>query len=290
MKTPLILIATVSALAALGLGGWSWHQHQELSRLRAAALTNDERATLQKRIWDAEKRSRDLETRVLAAETAARPGTEAARAAPEAGPRLATALSKAGPSIPEMMAFFNNPETLRALNLKFREQVDTRYAALFKTLNLAPTQLTQFKDLLLERQAAAVDVAAAALSQGLKPNTDELRQLVGGAQAETDRKLAAMLGTSVYAQFEAYENAQLFRGATTNLQTGLTRVSAPLTDEQAEQFTTGIATLAQSSFSPAQQQALHQLTQLQQSRDALQQVEQLYRDSRKPPAVGDRGK
>ena len=106
---------------------------------------------------------------------------------------------------------------------------------------------------------------------------------MSGAQADTDRKLAAVLGNAGYAQFEAYENAQLFRGATSNLQQGLTRIASPLSDEQAEQFTTGIATLAQNSFNPAQQQALRQLTQLQQSSEALRQIEQLYRDSKKPP-------
>ncbi len=284
MKTPLSILAVLSALAAIGLGWLASQQQAELVRLRATALAGDDRAVLQKHLWDSEKRARDLEARLLAAETsrpAAKTGDENSPEAPAARPLPAPV--KATPSKLEILAFLNNPETLRALNVKFREQVDTRYAGLFKTLNLPATQLGQLKELLLERQAAAVDVAAAAVGQGMKPNPDELRQLVGDAQAETDRKLEAALGPAGYSQFQAYENAQLFRGATRDLQQGLTRVSAPLSDEQSEQFTTGIASLAQNSFTPAQQQALRQLTQLQQTRQALQQVEQLYKDQQAPP-------
>ena len=285
MKSPISLPAILSTLAAISLGWLAWQQHADLVQLRATALAGDDRAVLQKRLWDSEKRARDLEARLLAAETPRPVAKTGDENAPEASaPRPSPTPEKATPSKLELMAFLNNPETLRALNVKFREQVETRYAGLFKTLNLPAAQLNQLKELLLERQGAAVDVAAAAVGQGLKPNQDELRQLVGSAQAETDRKLEAALGPAGYAQFQAYENAQLFRGATTNLQQGLTRVSAPLSDEQAEQFTTGIATLAQNSFTPVQQQALRQLTQLQQTRDALQQAERLFKDQQSPPA------
>jgi hypothetical protein len=282
VKSPSTPITVICALAAIGAGILSWQQHLELVVRRATALEGDDRAALQKRLWDSEKRVRSLESAAAAADNVRKAEKTDEGKPLEPTARVAAASAKAGPSPVEIMAFLNNPETLRALNGKFREQVETRYAGLFKALNLPPAQLAQFKDLLLERQATAFDVASAALAQGMKPNQEELRQLVATAQSETDRKMAAALGTTGYSQFQAYENAQLFRGATTSLQAGLARVSAPLTDEQAEQFTTGIATLAQTSFTPVQQKALQELTLLQQSRQTLQQVEQLYRDKQTP--------
>ena len=165
MKTPPALPAIFCALIALGLGAWVWQQHQEIARLLVADLGTGERAGLQRRLWEAEKRARDLEARVLAAETTHAAPAAATGAPAELPPRATTTALKTGLSVPEIMTFLNNPETLRALNAKFREQVDARYAALFKTLNLPPAQLAQLKDLLVERQAATVDVAGAALSQ-----------------------------------------------------------------------------------------------------------------------------
>lgn len=282
MKSLSPYLALVCALAALGLGVVTWRQHDQLVRLRATALNTDDRAALQKRLWNSEKRARDAESRALAAQTSRVPNDKAGDASAD-GETAAKPAVKKGPSQMEILAFLNNVDTQRALTEKLQGLVETRYAALFKALNLSPPQLARLKALLLERQSAAVDVAAASLAQGLKPNQDELRTLVAGAQDETDRKIQLELGAPGYTQFQTYENAQLFRGATTNLQNGLKRVDAELTDAQAEQFTTDIATLTQNSFTPVQQQALRTLTQLQQTQQTLQQVEQLYKE--KNPSV-----
>lgn len=282
MKPISTYIAIVCALGAIGLGAFAWRQHDELVRLRATALNTDDRAALQKRLWNAEKRAREAESQALAAQTSRAPNDKAVDASADSEPSAKAPAPGKKPSQMEILAFLNNPETQRALTEKLQGLVDTRYAALFKSLNLSPPQLARLKTLLLERQSAAVDVAAASLAQGLKPNQNELRTLVGGAQDETDRKIQLELGAQGYTQFQTYENAQLFRGATSNLQSGLKRVDAALSDAQAEQFTTDIATLTQSSFTPVQQQALRTLTQLQQTQQTLQQVEQLYKEKNAP--------
>lgn len=284
MKSLPAFLALAFGLAALGLGVLAWRQAAELQRLQTAEFSAPDRADLRQRLWAAEKRARLAEDRARAA----KPANDGAQADPEnpaetAGPAAGKPAAKKGPSQLEILAFINSPETQRALGEKLREQVDARYAALFKALNLSPPQLGRLKNLLLERQTAPVDVAAAALAQGLKPNQEELRKLVAAAQDETDRKLQTELGAAAYAQFQTYENAQLFRGATNDLQRGLARADAALTDAQAEQFTTDIATVAQNRLTPAQQQALRTLTQLQQTRQTLQQVEQLYKEKNAPP-------
>jgi hypothetical protein len=283
MKSPSAYFAVVCFLAALGLGAFAWRQHNELVLLRATALNTDDRAALQKRLWDAEKRAREADTRAGAAQASQNSGEKPVDESTggEATKKAAPA-DKKGPSQMEILAFLNNPESQHALTEKLRGVVDARYAALFKSLNLSPPQLERLKSLLLERQSAAVDVAAASLAQGLKPNQNELRTMISSAQDETDRKLQTELGAQSYAQFQTYENAQLFRGATTNLQHALTRVDAGLSDAQAEQFTTDITTIAQNSFTPAQTQALRTITQLQQTQQTFQQVEQLYKEKQAP--------
>jgi hypothetical protein len=278
-------LATIFALAALGLGRLAWQRQAELNRLKADTFGADERAAAQKRIWELEKRSRELEARLggtPASQVADKSSTEPGRSSdPVAG---SPGANKGTPSKQQILAFLNNPETQRTLNAKFREQVETRYSTLFKALNLSSAQLAQLKDLLVERQSAAVDVTAAAIEQGMKPDQDVWQELVTNAQTDTDRKLEAALSPADYAQFQNYESAQIFRGATTDLQRGLTRISTPLTDDQSEQFTQGIASLVQSNFSPGQQQALRQLNQLQQTRQSLQQVEQTYKEQQAPAA------
>src|SRR2546429_8628273 len=52
-----------SALTTIGGAGLAWQQYQELVELRAAALTKDERAALQKKIWDLERFNKELKDR-----------------------------------------------------------------------------------------------------------------------------------------------------------------------------------------------------------------------------------
>src|SRR4051794_37354114 len=42
----------------------AWRQYAELVELRAAAMNKDERADLQKRVWDLEKLNRELQARL----------------------------------------------------------------------------------------------------------------------------------------------------------------------------------------------------------------------------------
>jgi hypothetical protein len=292
MKTPSTLLAAVFALVALGLGTLAWRQHGELIQLRAKALDSGDRAVLQKRIWDAEKRAKDSEARALAARSSEAPETGPDAGNPGDAPKAATPTpgAKKGPSQQEILAFLTNPEIQLALAKKFREQVDTRYGALLKSLNLPGPEQARLRELLIERQGAVIDVAAALLASGAKPKDKDINALVSVSQDETDRKLQAAFGPEVYTQFQAYENAQLFRGATTNLQNGLERLNAPLDAAQAEKFTAGISLLAQNSFTPEQQQALRAITRMEQSRQTLKQVEQIYKDQQNPTKPEKPGK
>ena len=284
MKTPFVLLTALLAGTVLFLGTIAWRQHSELIRLRAAALDQGDRAALQKRIRDAEKRAQLSEARALAAqpantETTAEPTDPAATAQLKNLPPA----DKKGPSPQEILAFLSNPEMQLKLATKFREQVDARYSTLFKNLNLSGPQQAQMRELLIERQGAVIDVAAAMLAAGGKLKEKDLQTLVAGAQDETDRKLQATFGPAVFTQFQTSENAQLFRGATSDLQKNLARSNVPLNASQAEQFTMSVSTLAQINFTPDQQKALLALNRAEQSKQTIRQVEQLYKEETNPP-------
>jgi hypothetical protein len=284
MKTPFVLLTALLAGTVLFLGTIAWRQHSELIRLRAAALDQGDRAALQKRIRDAEKRAQLSEARALAAqpantETTAEPTDPAATAQLKNLPPA----DKKGPTPQEILAFLSNPEMQLKLATKFREQVDARYGTLFKNLNLSGPQQAQLRELLIERQGAVIDVAAAMLAAGGKLKEKDLQTLVAGAQDETDRKLQATFGPAVFTQFQTYENAQLFRGATSDLQKNLARSNVPLNASQAEQFTLSVSTLAQINFTPDQQKALLALNRAEQSKQTIRQVEQLYKEETNPP-------
>ena len=284
MKTPYLVLTALLAGTVLVLGSLAWRQHSELIRLRAAALDQGDRAALQKRIWDAEKRAQLSEARALAAQAVATESPpEPTDPTAKAQVKNLPPADKKGPTPQEILAFLSNPEMQLKLANKFREQVDARYGTLLKNLNLSGPQQAQMRELLIERQGAVIDVAAAMLAAGGKLKEKDLQTLVTGAQDETDRKLQATFGPAIYAQFQTYENAQLFRGATSDLQKNLARSNVPLNPSQAEQFTLAVSTLAQTSFSPDQQKALLALNRAEQSRQTIRQVEQLYREQTTPP-------
>jgi hypothetical protein len=291
MKTPFILLTAILAATVMFLGALAWRQHSELIRLRAAALDHGDRAALQKRIWDAEKRAQLSEARALAAQPAATESTaEPTNPAAKAQLKNLPPAEKKGPTPQEILAFLSNPEMQLKLANKFREQVDARYGTLLKNLNLSGPQQAQLRELLIERQGAVIDVAAAMLADGGKLKEKDLQTLVAGAQDETDRKLQATFGPAVYTQFQNYENAQLFRGATSDLQKNLARSNAPLNASQAEQFTMSVSSLAQISFTPDQQKALLALNRAEQSKQTVRQVVQLYQEQTNPtkPAKPDK--
>jgi hypothetical protein len=284
MKNPLTLLCV---LAAIALGVVAWRQHLELIELRALQLgaattaaagagSADRAASTSARVESTAGDAADA----LASEE--NPNTAKGKAGGDK-PAKPAVKAKKDPSKAEILAFLGEPETQRILAQKLREQVDTRFGTFFKNLNLSEAQLPQLRALLIEREGASIDVAAAALAEGLKPKPEEMLKMVNAAQAETDRKLVLALGAEGYKQFQLYETAHLFRGATADLQRSLIRVAAPLDPKQAENFTTGLAALAAGQFTPLQQQALRSVTQMEQTRQTLKQVEQLYKDRQNPP-------
>ncbi|MBI2512793.1 MAG: hypothetical protein HYV96_12515 [Opitutae bacterium] len=234
---------TVIALALVAFTGvfYAYQQQKALTSARTAAeLLEKERNALRKKLWDADKRRGELE-----AQLRQRPGGPNGEAGPDGPPEAAVAeaairFAGAGEGGPfgRFMAAMDNPEVQRLLATQQRGALDARFAALFKSLNLSPAQLEQFKNLLVEKRTAVADVMAAARSQGLtgRENRDELRALVQNAQAEVDANIRATIGDAAYSQYQNFEQTQSQRNVVSQLQQRLSYSDAPLTDAQSEQL------------------------------------------------------
>jgi hypothetical protein len=232
----LLLLLTTAGGAAL-----AWRQYRELTQLRAASVSNSERADWQKRLWDSEKRRHDLEASLAALKDK---GSAAADGSTDslAGPDDPAPGGRRGPNRGNLannfMAMMDRPEIQKLMATQQRAALDSRFAALFRNLNLSPEQLEQFKNLLVEKQTAMTDALAAARAQGIDPRNDpqEFRKLVADAQAEVDVSIKAALGDSAYAQYQQYQQTLPQRTTVNQLQQSLSYTSTPLTSAQTEQM------------------------------------------------------
>ena len=227
--------AFLLAVLALLLGGTAWYQWNAAGTLAAALnKTTAERDTLSHRVADLEKHEKSLAQEAAALREQAPP---ASAPVPTAGGRTMTyrvggAGGTAGP-----MAALESPEMRRLMAVGQRSQLDARYAPLFKSLGLPPQQLDKFKQLLVDKQNSALDVMAAARSQGITPdNRGQLQSLMQQANREVDDGIKDLLGDTAYQQFQQFDRTQTQRAIVDQLASRLSYTDAPLTPQQSEQM------------------------------------------------------
>lgn len=240
-RLPLVILA-ILVLGSAGFGVYQLDQVQKLTR--NAATWESERAALQKTIWDLKKKNGDLEKRraagpapALAAQGGESTSDEARRddAAGGPGARFRSRTEGGGSRFGAVMG---SPEVQRLMALQQKAALDGHYSSLFKQLQLSPADLEKFKSLLVDKQAAVMDVMAAARGEGLsgREDRDQIRQLVQDAQAEVDNSIRATLGDAAYAQYQNYEATQPQRNVVTQLEQRLSYSATPLTDAQSQQL------------------------------------------------------
>jgi hypothetical protein len=234
-KNTLFVVLLVSTI---GLGALAWSQHRALASMRANVRTDDESDSgLRAKLSAAEKRAHDLENE-LAALKANKPeippgdGSQPEGPADDGGRRF-----RRGPEA--FMAMMNDPKFVKMMNSREKTAIDSRYAALFKTLskdlNLTPQQIDAFKDLLVEKQNTLRDVVMTARSEGVHDRA-AIGELVKSAQADVDSQIQSTLGADGYSQYQQYEKTQPQRTLVTQLAQSLSYTSAPMTDEQQQQL------------------------------------------------------
>lgn len=238
LKDYLLLVLLLTTVAG---GVLAWRQYNELIELRAAAMNNDERADWQKRLWDAEKKRKDLEQKVTSLEHRETP--ESGEASTDERPAARRNNNRGPNRANEFMALMDKPEMQRLVALERKGALDARFAPLFKNLNLTPEQLDKFKNLLVEKQTSMMDVLAAAREQGINPRTDPaaFRQMVTDAQNEIDSSIKSTLGDAAFAQYQGFEQTQPQRNTVSQLEQRLSYSSTPLTASQSDQLVSILA-------------------------------------------------
>lgn len=258
MKSPQAYLILLLAATTVGGAILAWRQYGELVELRASAMNRDERADLQKRIWDLEKLNRELQDKLAAARATGtgddpvasasdedRSGRErGGRGGERGGPGgRGDAFQKQAAAMRDLMS---KPEVLALLSQQQKAAIEARYGALFRNLNLPPEQAAKLTALLAERGTTVQDVMSAAREQGIDPraNPAGFRKLVADAQNQINDSIKATIGDQGFAQLTNYEQTMPQRQLVNDLQQRLSYSSTPLTTTQAEQLVQILATNA----------------------------------------------
>jgi hypothetical protein len=247
-KTYIILLLAVTTI---GGAAFAWRQYGELVELRASAMNRDERADLQKRIWDLEKANRELQAQLdaqqggeiddLLAVTTDGERPTSSRDRGGRSERGGDSRGRGSSGIQQAVAMrelMSKPEVQAMVSLQLKSAIETRYAPLFKNLNLPTEQIERLKILLAERVTTMQDVAAAAREQGISPreNPEAYRKLFADAQNQINAGIKSAIGEQGFAQLTNYEQTLPQRNLVNELQQRLSYTSTPLTAAQAEQM------------------------------------------------------
>jgi hypothetical protein len=132
----------------------------------------------------------------------------------------------------------NKPEVQAMVNLQLKAAIESRYAPLFKNLNLPGEQIERLKTLLAERTTTVQDVMAAAREQGINPreNPDAFKKIMADAQDQINNSIKSVIGDQGFAQLTNYEQTLPQRNLVNELAQRLSYTSTPLTPAQAEQM------------------------------------------------------
>src|SRR4051812_32869569 len=163
-RLPLVILG-VLVLVSAGFGVYQLDQVQKL--MQSATAWDNERAALQKKIWELQRQNGDLERRRAGSATrgvASNDDGPGARGDGRAndGPASGDLPFRNRVDGGRFGALLANPEMQKLMAVQQKGALDSRYSSLFKQLNLSPADLEKFKNLLVEKQSAAMDVMAAA--------------------------------------------------------------------------------------------------------------------------------
>ena len=241
MPSPRLKTYSIIALALATCAGaaLAWNLYLQVIKLRAAALDDPAKADLQKRLWDLEKRNKDLEAQLARRRTnqgsdAADATADSTAASAEAG-RAGGRFNRRG-GFANLSTLLDNPEFNKLWTQQQKDRVKLAYSDLFKQLKLSPDQADKLNNLLVERQESILDVLAAAREQGVG-GRDQIGALIQQANASVDSQIQSLLGPDGYAQYNNYLQTAPQRNQVNELQTRLAAAGVPqLQDYQTQQL------------------------------------------------------
>jgi len=163
-------------------------------------------------------------------------GASAPASAPASSPGATGTAPGGAPRNPmvSLIDLLGNPAIQQQNQILARSRLDSQYGALFKSLALAPDQIAQFKNLLVEKEMVGFDSMAAAKEQGIDPVSDPrgFFQAVAGAEKTVDGQIAVLLGSDGFSQFQQYQQTVPARNTSLQLGQALSYTAAPLTEAQ----------------------------------------------------------
>lgn len=233
MKNSAVVIL---ALAAAVLAGLAFREMREVRSARQAlAIALDERNALRAHLAEMESAQQ-----ALAADNANLRRAEATSAATpraDTAPRLKPFhAAVARGRLPGPMEAMDSPEARRLMAIEQRGRLDAQYAPLFQALHLPPNRLNEFKQLLVDKQNAAMDVLAVAQRQELlNPGSGvDLAAMMQHEQQLVDAGIRDVLGETAYEEYQDFERTQSERSVVEQLSKRLSYTDAPLSAEQRE--------------------------------------------------------
>jgi hypothetical protein len=128
-----------------------------------------------------------------------------------------------------------DPEVVELMMVQRKGELDGRYAALFKKLNLSAEETDALKTLLAEKRLARMETNAVARAEGIGGNDREMMQeLVRESDEEVEARMRELLGNDRYTKLQEYESTSQERSRVQQLDMRLSYSQAPLLPYQGE--------------------------------------------------------
>ncbi|MEO6569657.1 MAG: sigma-70 family RNA polymerase sigma factor [Opitutaceae bacterium] len=129
------------------------------------------------------------------------------------------------------------------LAVRARGRLEFLYGPLLDRLALAPAQVEQLKDLMIEKQQGRSDAANVARAKDVqrRRSGETFFEVISANQNTTDRKIESLLGAAGYAQYLEYERSFPARTTANMLRVELAKTDEPLSPDQLEKLVDAIA-------------------------------------------------
>jgi hypothetical protein len=146
----------------------------------------------------------------------------------------ATAPAKPATGFGALMEVIGNPAIQKQTLMSAKVRLDGQYGAFFKSANLTPEQVEQFKNLIIEKQMVGFDSMTVARQNGIEPGSDpqSFFRVVMEAQHTVDAQIATLLGADAFSRFQQFQETIPARNTSTLLEQALSYTATPLTNEQ----------------------------------------------------------
>ncbi len=238
MNLPKIQLGIIAGLGLLSAGGLALQRHDrqkllaENQRLQAQVQSMSARPTEKPKPEAVPSESDELLR--LRSENAALRQEKARTAKQSTGAAAVVSYMSSRATDPLTQDFF--------AQLKGRE-ITTRYAGIFKQLDLSDEKREQLKKLLLDKQMLGMDVLASAKAQGVSGLAlqNAVSQLLPKGQAESDKAIQDLLGAQDYQEFKKAETLVPHQAMVDQLSEQLSNSSSPLTQRQNDQLVQALA-------------------------------------------------